>query len=331
MTNGRPNNPSQPRAIRSTAQLQSYKYQMKILYKYRSVGERTTDIICKKKVWLAMPETLNDPNECRFESPDPAQVRQAAEQIKQQQLEGFIMSALTAHRNGQDFFSLKGRLINRLLSRIKKASGQEARYKVAAGFLKEVGSIGFSDAYGQANSIGSNLKNLGIFSLSEDPLNMLMWSHYGDSHKGLAIGFAASNGSRLANPNHCRPVRYKSGASTFDFSGRRSVGLAYYKSLDGGIRPEAYVRIDDEQVQNVIFTKTEDWKYEKEWRYYEPHYGEYDHPGEVAEVVFGLNMPLEEREKFAAVCRGSIGNNVQFRSVVRPHGTQQLQLRDANV
>ena len=304
---------------------------MKILYKYRAISERTSEIIRKKKVWLAKPSSLNDPNECRFEAPDSAQVRKAVAETKRHQLAGFMAHAAMAQKNGESFFTLRGRVINRLLSKIKKSPGLEQRYKVASAFLKEVGSAGFSDPHDQANSIDKIVQKVGIFSLSEDPLNMLMWSHYGDSHKGVALGFAASTGSRLADPKSCQSIRYEDGAITFDFSVGRLTEVYYAKQPDGTMRMEGSVQINDEQIQKALFTKTTEWGYEKEWRYYEPNFGEYDYPGELVEVVFGLNMPVEERARFAALCRGSLGDSIKFRCVTRPNGTQKLQLQDADV
>ena len=33
-------------------------------------------------------------------------------------------------------------------------------------------------------------RRLGIYSLSEDPCNILLWSHYANSHMGLCLGFS---------------------------------------------------------------------------------------------------------------------------------------------
>jgi hypothetical protein len=41
--------------------------------------------------------------------------------------------------------------------------------------------------------IESSVKKSGIFSLSKEENNVLMWSHYADNHKGFSLGFALSN------------------------------------------------------------------------------------------------------------------------------------------
>lgn len=40
-----------------------------VLYKYRSDSEFTENIFTNKQVWLATPDTLNDPFECSYNIP----------------------------------------------------------------------------------------------------------------------------------------------------------------------------------------------------------------------------------------------------------------------
>ncbi|WP_172491201.1 MULTISPECIES: DUF2971 domain-containing protein [Serratia] len=37
--------------------------------------------------------------------------------------------------------------------------------------------------------IGDFIKTLGVFSASKNARNALFWSHYGNSHKGICLGF----------------------------------------------------------------------------------------------------------------------------------------------
>ncbi|MEJ8827109.1 DUF2971 domain-containing protein [Variovorax humicola] len=36
-------------------------------------------------------------------------------------------------------------------------------------------------------------RNVGVLSLTEDPINELMWAHYANSHSGFAVGLDMSN------------------------------------------------------------------------------------------------------------------------------------------
>src|SRR6266540_4759411 len=51
----------------------------------------------------------------------------------------------------------------------------------------------------------------GVFCVSHTPYDELMWAHYGDSHQGVAIGFAVKpeNMSNQAAPHKSpRPIQY---------------------------------------------------------------------------------------------------------------------------
>lgn len=107
----------------------------------------------------------------------------------------------------------------------------------------------FGDFFGSkaAATFYSELVDLsGVLSLSEDEKNILMWSHYADSHKGYCIGFNSQhdffNAKRSEHDefNHLREVYY-----TTDFPDKHINSL---ESID------------------VFLTKAIDWRYEKEWR-----------------------------------------------------------------
>ena len=52
------------------------------------------------------------------------------------------------------------------------------------------------------------LRNVGIFSLSETCDNELMWGHYADGGKGIAIGFDIQDESSITPNSLCLKVNY---------------------------------------------------------------------------------------------------------------------------
>ncbi|ERS03004.1 hypothetical protein Q673_18565 [Marinobacter sp. EN3] len=50
--------------------------------------------------------------------------------------------------------------------------------------------------------------NFGVLSLTRQPLNALMWSHYADSHKGIVIGFDANKAGFLDLQSNVIPASY---------------------------------------------------------------------------------------------------------------------------
>ena len=97
-------------------------------------------------------------------------------------------------------------------------------------------------------------RHFGILSLSRCREQILMWSHYADSHRGFVIGFdsedpffSASTGTAIGG---LKEVRYSDSRALLPSDG--------LKSLNAG---ELNVWND-----NIFFTKSIEWKYEQEMR-----------------------------------------------------------------
>lgn len=78
----------------------------------------------------------------------------------------------------------------------------------------EGAALCFSDETGNEchlahNAFKSRLsRNFGVLSLTRNPLNALMWSHYGDDHRGVVLGFDV-NLSKLNEIDECViPARF---------------------------------------------------------------------------------------------------------------------------
>ena len=114
----------------------------------------------------------------------------------------------------------------------------------------------------------------GILSLSERRDDILMWSHYANGHRGLCLGFAASDN----DPFFARalPVVYSAAQPVFD------------------------PRDDDFRAsEKVVLTKSEHWSYEREWRITETRgKGPYVFPAEaLTTVIFGCRATEADKKK----------------------------------
>lgn len=81
--------------------------------------------------------------------------------------------------------------------------------------------------------------SLGVFCLSENWDNILMWSHYAGNHNGFVVGFDTNHSFFKDFEFSLKPIIYSSDRPNFSVS-------------------------DFER--NVIYTKSDIWEYEKEWR-----------------------------------------------------------------
>jgi len=301
---------------------------MDVLYKYRSFSERTDEIILDKKVWLAKPSTLNDPFECQLERFDEEKLKKYIEDSKEWQYFGFLANALLCKDKKLNFYGIEGRKLRIFLNRLEKLKTLQQRYEFANKLMVKSGVGSFTDPTQDARSLHIQLGNVGIFSLSEDPANMQMWSHYGDSHKGVALGFSKEKSSKLSNRKYCREIHYKNDMSEFDFAGESMAALEIGFDNSGRLIKQSSIPLDDPQVQNAMFTKTTGWEYEKEWRYLEYKYGSYDFPGPLTEVIFGLSANPDNIKKFIELCKNNIDYDIQFKRIVRVQGSTELKVVD---
>lgn len=97
-------------------------------------------------------------------------------------------------------------------------------------------------------------KGIGVFSATSEKNNILMWSHYADSHKGVALIIDKENSffnfSITVNIDNNKYEMYK-----FKFE-----NVTYENN-----RPERY--IDKKLSRKIFYTKYTCWNYEKEYRY----------------------------------------------------------------
>lgn len=111
------------------------------------------------------------------------------------------------------------------------------------------------------------LTNSKAICFSEDYLSMLMWSHYADYHKGFVLAYRKSelhhascfdkNDIEISTTLKLGKIRYRHQMTDF--------GEFFYEYLPKklkGFPTSLYTRF----LTEMIFSKTSEWSYEKEWR-----------------------------------------------------------------
>lgn len=87
----------------------------------------------------------------------------------------------------------------------------------------------------------SNINNIGIYCLTENNKNILMWSHYASNHEGLVLEFDVAE--TIDTFLQTFKINYSKNYPTLSFLNKN--------------KKEHYV---------LLTTKSIDWEYEKEWR-----------------------------------------------------------------
>jgi len=88
-------------------------------------------------------------------------------------------------------------------------------------------------------------RDYGLYAMTTDKNSLLMWSHYGEKHKGFCIEWERKEGGIFSNTETCFPINYSSYLPEYD-----------------------YEHQSEKEVARVKFgNKSDIWTYEKEWRY----------------------------------------------------------------
>lgn len=110
----------------------------------------------------------------------------------------------------------------------------------------EAGKINFAKRVLKATVEGS-----GILCFCASARKVLLWAHYGESHKGIALGFEMPIGYELTPITYCRS------------NARPEIT---YDELRGAKTEEDFESIR----HRLFFTKGKDWEYEEEYRCFFP-------------------------------------------------------------
>lgn len=162
-----------------------------------------------------------------------------------------------------------------------------------------------------ANNLHANLSQLNavlsdqlcrsrIFCVTESPDNVVMWSHYGDEHRGVVFELACIDelDNRLLA---ARKVEYSDRFLTFPST------ESYARHLTGEMPFDLLPLI-----WKIAFTKHSDWSYEREWRVHIPLYETEGHtilaePESVFRAaILGCRVSDREAADFAAFAKAHL-------------------------
>lgn len=238
----------------------------KIIYKYRGwKDEHHKNVLFKNELYLTSPKEFNDPFDSRFfisfQLIDSTEKQEKYISIYRKKYAEIIVQS--------------GLNLERELNNLKEELQNPEQYYKRRLELEEP---------------DWDLRN-GILSMSFRWDSILMWSHYGDHHKGYCIGF---NESKMRNSGI-----FGTGGSveyTFDFP------------LIDPLKNEDLMKITYKR----LFYKSEEWAYEKEYRLTKFYYP--DLPDEndrvvyvpddfISEVIIGLNISQESKEEIVNECK----------------------------
>jgi hypothetical protein len=255
------------------------------LFKYKDFEKNTILSLLNRGLWFPKPEQLNDPFDAQLKINN---IDVSIDDFK----ESFVyFQKWYLKENGKEI-SLKN-------FDLFFENGKPSKF-----MKEEVSSL--------IQHWNEHSANMGVLSLSEDPKNTSMWSHYSDEHRGICIGYDP----KLICPNlsnklqdSLKKVSYKKECEII-----RNAYLLYAK-LGMGSERGAY----SELFKDMLSTKSNDWSYEKEWRFLVPDQGgklvnlEID---AITSITFGLRTSEHTKLSVSHILRYH-DKKVQFYQITR--------------
>ena len=274
------------------------------LYKYRVFSSLTLDLLVSDNVYYADPSTFNDP----FDTRPSLKIDLAVAELEK------MLSCFFERRTDAEM---------RAAAKIIKYRGPKTKGHIkwhsrrqAAQLIAEISYNATDPEYDsddrQPFLLGRAIEvellrqyDKGIVSLAERATSPLMWSHYGDQHQGVCIGYSV--------PEHTASDVHK-----VRYGGSRLVEASKVAAmLDGN----DVVR--DQVDEAVLLRKAKSWGYEREWRLIGPR-GLQNSPLELEEVIFGIRCKAPVKYAVVKALEGR-GGQVKFYEMREVPDTFQLK------
>jgi len=261
------------------------------LYKYRAFSDLTVRMLLLDELFFADPITFNDPLDSRpCLEPDLSEDKldELLGKLQQQRRDEEV-------ENDLDYINLKKRSDGEgesLKQTVRRVFQEHFVRKIEVELIKRYDG--------------------GIFCLSERFDSTLMWSHYGDQHKGICLGYSVSEAAK----KDIHKVDYE--------QNDRLVKASDVVAMLAGDR-EAEQRID----QAVLYRKAADWEYEQEWRLIGKR-GQQKNPLDLEEVTFGLKCSAEVKAVLVKAMKGR-SHPVRFYEMKEKDSSFTLEKCDVNL
>ena len=260
------------------------------IFKYCNLNSSNhSDNFLKNQIWLSNPLNFNDPYDCSITYDSEKIQNIIGLEYITEVLKDFSDEEMA--RDTRKTILLSDNPIQNFLDWLKdfiKGSGEaEKEFLEMIDFFRNMKEFILKD-------FNEKYRNkLKISSFSEDHQSLLMWGHYANNHEGFCIEYDLSSMDDNENlKKYLFPVTYNN--ERFDITD-------FY--IDNVINKKAK---DINRLIHSVLYKSEDWEYEKEWRFVITE-SEYD--GKTVStpkpkaIYLGSQIKEADKEQFIKVCK----------------------------
>lgn len=217
------------------------------LYKYLSFNENTLNLMCKLQAYYSDPAYFNDPLDCKPKLENDLSLDELKElftnltlrKLEQQFSQSLRSLRFSKENNETKAFSLANNEVNTIISSMEYNSTDP--------------EVDDRDAYLErtyTSTIEQEIVNTfktGVLCLSSKFSSPLMWSHYANKHQGICIEYDMSE---IEDAKVHQVV----------YGGSRKI-------LTSDVTTWLNNQNENSKLKQVcLLTKSEEWRYESEWR-----------------------------------------------------------------
>lgn len=282
-------------------------------YRYRGFSTNTLDSLCYDRLYFAPPGTFNDPLDCKVTIECDSsldELRTLLSVLLRKRVTSDVLASL-----GQARIKGDGATAYAEKRALSEAQNQLANIAYNATDPEYTVSKVEAEGWLLTSEVERELRShyeRGVCCFSTTYASPLLWSHYGDQHRGLCIGFGLD---RRPKPQPRRVV----------YGGKRSVPTS--------LLTRALVHEDqiakEELDRAVLLRKAHGWGYEKEWRLIGDR-GDQDSPLLLREVTFGLRCPMSVVHAVTKALAGRI-SPVRYYQMYEVNGRFILRRDEVNL
>lgn len=260
-------------------------------YKYMTYS--TAKIVLENQTlrW-STPATLNDPYDIQFDLSINFD-RNAVLQNALEKLWKVFTGELIGHPKNQMSVA-----INILRPHIQGISKQHFIKKMDEGIKKSFAALD-KNIHQTHQATREHLSTSKILCLTDSPTNQLMWAYYADSNKGVVLRFQNEPGADSPY-QMAHKMSYTPDIPMLFEENELSDFLAGLITFD-----------TTKRINTLIYTKSDAWKHENEWRIFAgdgrnkhaPHEDRKFGTRELTGAVFGCRMPIEQKMALSSILR----------------------------
>lgn len=263
-------------------------------YRYRAFSTATLDSLCNDTLYFAHPGTFNDPMDCKPSldcDSNPEQLRALLAFLVRRRVFAEVLESLRKVR-------LKGE--NATAHADRRAQSEADRELANIEYHATNPEYCVSEIEAEESLLTHEIERellryyeRGVCCFSTTYSSPLLWSHYGDQHQGLCVGYGLDR-----NP---KPSLHK-----VIYGGNRTIKTSTLFRAFIHDEHEALDELD----RNVLLRKARGWSYEREWRLIGAQ-GLKDSPLLLKEVTFGLRCSQSVIHSVVQALTGR-SNHVRF-------------------